>query len=48
VILEVRPGTGGDEASLFAFELFNSYRKHATNHNWQWEEVRQMSGVQPW
>jgi hypothetical protein len=39
VILEVRPGTGGDEASLFAFELFNSYKKQSSNESWQWDEL---------
>ncbi|GMI07145.1 hypothetical protein TrRE_jg9871 [Triparma retinervis] len=39
VILEVRPGTGGDEASLFAYELFNSYKKQSSNEGWQWEEL---------
>mmetsp|Transcript_16329 Transcript_16329/g.33601 ORF Transcript_16329/g.33601 Transcript_16329/m.33601 type:complete len:421 (-) Transcript_16329:12-1274(-) len=39
VILEVRPGTGGDEASLFALELFNSYKKQCSNESWQWDEL---------
>ena len=35
VILEVRPGTGGEEASLFAARLFEMYRRYATIHQWK-------------
>lgn len=35
VVLEVRAGAGGDEASLFAAELANAYLKYAENNNWQ-------------
>ncbi|MCA9358216.1 PCRF domain-containing protein [Candidatus Kaiserbacteria bacterium] len=35
VVLEVRAGAGGDEASLFAGELANMYLKYAENNNWQ-------------
>lgn len=34
VILEVRAGAGGDEASLFAAELANMYLKYAENNGW--------------
>lgn len=34
VILEVRAGAGGDEASLFAAELANMYLKYAELNNW--------------
>lgn len=34
VILEVRAGAGGDEASLFAAELANMYLNYATLNNW--------------
>ncbi len=34
VVLEVRAGTGGDEASLFALELVNMYERYSDNHNW--------------
>ncbi|GMI18454.1 hypothetical protein TrLO_g12352 [Triparma laevis f. longispina] len=34
VILEVRPGTGGDEATLFAMELFKAYEKTAKQNAW--------------
>ncbi|MAZ56579.1 peptide chain release factor 1 [bacterium] len=35
VVLEVRAGAGGDEASLFAEELANMYLKYAERQNWQ-------------
>ncbi len=34
VILEVRAGTGGDEAALFAAELVRMYTRHAERHRW--------------
>ena len=36
-ILEVRAGTGGDEASLFATELFRMYQRFAEAHRWKFE-----------
>lgn len=35
VVLEVRAGAGGDEASLFAAELANMYLKYAENKGWK-------------
>ena len=35
VIVEVRAGTGGAEASLFASDLFRSYTRYAQMHNWK-------------
>ncbi len=35
VILEVRAGTGGEEASLFAGEIFRMYSRYAENHGWK-------------
>ncbi len=35
VILEVRAGTGGDEAALFAGDLFRMYQRYAENKNWK-------------
>lgn len=35
VILEVRAGAGGDEASLFAYELATMYRRYAETQAWQ-------------
>ncbi|MFO1186223.1 MAG: peptide chain release factor 1 [Alphaproteobacteria bacterium] len=37
VILEVRAGTGGDEAALFAGDLFRMYARYAENHRWKVE-----------
>jgi len=36
-ILEIRAGTGGDEAALFAAELFNMYQRYAGIHGWRFE-----------
>ncbi len=36
-ILEVRAGTGGDEAALFAGDLFRMYQRYAQNHGWRVE-----------
>ena len=37
IVLEVRAGTGGDEAALFAWELAYAYEKYAETHNWSWK-----------
>jgi peptide chain release factor 1 len=37
VVLEVRAGAGGDEASLFAWELAHMYEKFAETQKWQWK-----------
>src|ERR1700728_2985935 len=42
VILEIRAGTGGDEASLFAAEVFRMYTRFAEQHRWK-VEVLSMS-----
>ena len=36
-ILEIRPAAGGDEAGLFAAELFAAYQKHAGLKGWRFE-----------
>jgi peptide chain release factor 1 len=36
VVLEVRAGAGGDEASLFAWELAHMYEKYSEAQKWQW------------
>jgi len=36
-ILEIRPAAGGDEAGLFAAELFSAYQKYAALQGWRWE-----------
>ncbi len=37
VILEIRAGTGGEEAGLFAGDLFRMYSRYAENRNWKIE-----------
>lgn len=37
VLLEIRAGTGGDEASLFARDLFEMYRRYAESKDWKVE-----------
>jgi peptide chain release factor 1 len=37
VVLEIRAGTGGDEASLFAAELFRMYSRYAESQGWRVE-----------
>jgi peptide chain release factor 1 len=37
VILEIRQGTGGDEAGLFAADLYRMYTKYAANKGWTTE-----------
>jgi len=37
VVIEVRAGTGGDEASLFAAEIFRMYLRFAEQHRWRVE-----------
>ncbi|HYZ31392.1 MAG TPA: peptide chain release factor 1 [Crenalkalicoccus sp.] len=36
-ILEIRPAAGGDEAALFAAELFDAYRRYAEARRWRFE-----------
>jgi peptide chain release factor 1 len=37
VIVEIRAGTGGDEAALFAADLFRMYARYAERHRWKVE-----------
>jgi len=39
VVLEIRAGTGGEEASLFAAELFRMYSRYAERHGWRIEAL---------
>jgi peptide chain release factor 1 len=39
VVLEIRAGTGGDEASLFAAELFRMYSRYAEQQGWRVEVI---------
>lgn len=40
-IIEIRSGTGGDEAALFAEDLFRMYQKYAEKNHWQIEIISQ-------
>jgi peptide chain release factor 1 len=40
-ILEIRPGTGGDEAALFAADLLRMYQRHAEQQGWRFEILSQ-------
>lgn len=45
-ILEIRAGTGGDEAGLFAADLFRMYQRYADRMRWKFEIIHlQESGV---
>ena len=37
VVLEIRAGTGGDEAGLFAANLFRMYQRYCENNSWKFE-----------
>ena len=43
-ILEVRAGTGGDEAALFAGDLFRMYERYAALHGWKVEVLSASEG----
>ncbi|HXY89650.1 MAG TPA: peptide chain release factor 1 [Xanthobacteraceae bacterium] len=45
VILEVRAGTGGDEAALFAGNLFRMYERYAALQGWKVEPVSMSEGA---
>jgi peptide chain release factor 1 len=46
VIVEIRAGTGGEEAALFAGDLFRMYTRYAENRKWQVEVMAQhLTGV---
>jgi peptide chain release factor 1 len=46
VIIEIRAGTGGEEAALFAGDLFRMYTRYAEARNWKVEVLSQhLSGV---
>ncbi|HWK00399.1 MAG TPA: peptide chain release factor 1 [Xanthobacteraceae bacterium] len=45
VILEVRAGTGGDEAALFAGDLFRMYERYAALQGWKTEIVSMSEGA---
>ncbi len=39
VIIEIRGGAGGEEAALFAYELYRMYVKYAESNRWKTEEI---------
>ena len=39
IILEIRAGTGGDEAALFAGDLYNMYTHYARDQGWKVEDI---------
>lgn len=44
IIIEIRSGAGGDEASLFASELFTAYTHYANGQNWRVELMSASEG----
>jgi peptide chain release factor 1 len=44
IFLEIRAGTGGDEAGLFAGDLFRMYTRYAEQHKWKIEVLSQSRG----
>ena len=45
VILEIRAGTGGDEAALFAGDLFRMYERYAAKQGWKVEIIGMSEGA---
>ena len=44
IFLEIRAGTGGDEAALFAGDLFRMYHRYVENNKWQIEVINTSNG----
>ena len=44
-ILEVRAGTGGDEAAIFAGDLFGMYRRYADLNGWSLDVISESEGT---
>lgn len=44
VFLEIRAGTGGDEAAIFAGDLFRMYSRYSENQNWKVEILNERHG----
>jgi peptide chain release factor 1 len=44
VFLEIRAGTGGDEAAIFAGDLFRMYSRYADNRGWKVEFISERPG----
>lgn len=45
VMMEIRAGTGGDEASIFAGDLYRMYIRYIENKNWRYEVVTVNDGT---
>ncbi|HEX3274088.1 MAG TPA: peptide chain release factor 1 [Gemmatimonadales bacterium] len=43
-IMEIRAGTGGDEAALFAADLYRMYQRYAERHGLRWEPMSLSDG----
>src|SRR5262249_48470475 len=46
VIVEIRAGTGGDEAALFAGDLYSMYTHYARDQGWKGEDISFSAGEQ--
>lgn len=46
IILEIRSGTGGDEAALFAGDLYNMYKRYCEQKRWKFEVTEVSEGGQ--
>jgi peptide chain release factor 1 len=44
IFLEIRAGTGGDEAAIFTGDLFRMYQKYTEGRNWSLEVISQNAG----
>ena len=44
-IMEIRAGTGGDEAALFAADLYRMYQRYAERHGLRWEPISVSEGT---
>ena len=45
IIMEIRGAAGGDEANIFAGDLFRMYSKYADNNNWKTEIIHEIEGT---
>lgn len=48
VVMEIRAGTGGDEASIFAGDLFRMYTKYCESKGWKTNVIDLSEGNQWW
>jgi peptide chain release factor 1 len=44
-IIEIRAGTGGDEAALFAADLYRMYQRYSESHRLSWEPISISEGL---